>query len=102
MNYKTICHQMIQDRPEMYEQLCQSRTLLETVNRYATQLRDSHMLWKEWLLQKNPGSSESQCSSEAMEVALKDLEDSLPPLAPGEGFSLDVGMAYLPTHTPPA
>ena len=35
MQYKTICLQMIQDRPEMYDRLLSKRTLLPTLERFA-------------------------------------------------------------------
>ena len=35
MQYKTICLQMIQDRPEMYDRLLSQRTLLPTLDRFA-------------------------------------------------------------------
>ena len=104
MHYKTICLQMIQDRPEMYDQLLRKRMLLPTLERYAVQLRTSHLEWKELLSQARPGS-ESQIASEAMEIALKELEDSLPAaIPPGENevLSLDAAMAFLNRPTPPA
>jgi hypothetical protein len=105
MQYKTICLQMIQDRPEMYDQLLSTRTLLSALNRYATQLRASHRDWIELLTQARPGSSESQISSEALEIALKELADSLRhacPVEEDEPLSLDAAMAFIRHHTPPA
>jgi hypothetical protein len=105
MQYKTICLQMIQERPEMYEQLLSKQTLLPTLNRYSTQLRTSHLDWKELLSQARPASSESQIASEALEIALKELEDSLPPASPqdeDEMLSLDAAMAFIRHHTPRA
>ena len=69
MLYKTICLQMIQDRPEMYDRLLKHRTLLPTLERFARQLRSSHQAWKERLLRAKPGGSESQIASEALELA---------------------------------
>ena len=105
MQYKTICLHMIQERPQMYDQLLSKRILLPTLERYAIQLRTSHQTWKELLSQAEPGSSESQIASEAMEIALKELEDSLPPASPpdeDETLSLDGAMAFIRLHTPPA
>ena len=103
--YKTMCLQMIQDRPAMYDQLLRSRTLLPTLDQYAMQLRTSHLEWKELLSQARPGSSESQTASEALEIARKEVADSMPPAYPAdedETFSLDAAMTYLRHHTPPA
>jgi hypothetical protein len=105
MQYKTMCLQMIQDRPEMYDQLLSSRTLLSALNHYANQLRTSHLDWKEELSKARPGSSETQIASEALEIALKELEDSLLPAFPqndNDPLSLDGAMAFIRRHTPPA
>lgn len=105
MHYKTMCLQMIQDRPEMYDQLLGSRTLLPALQRYANQLRDGHHAWKEMLAKARPGSTQSQIASEALEIALKELEDSLPPASlPSERevLSLDGAIAFIRHHTPPA
>jgi hypothetical protein len=104
MNYKTMCLQKIQDRPEMYDQLLKSRTLLGALNGYARQLRDSHLEWKELLSQARPDTSETQIASEALEIALKELEDSLPPVYPQEDetLSLDAAMESIRSHMPPA
>jgi hypothetical protein len=105
MQYQTICLQMIQDRPQMYHRLRRHRMLLPTLERYALQLRNSHHHWMGLLSQANPGSSQSQIASEALELALKELEDSLPPAFPhpeDEPLPLDAAMAFLRTHTPPA
>ena len=106
MQYKTLCLQMIQeDRPEIYDQLLNKRILLPALDRYASQLRSSHQTWKELLLQARPGSSECQIASEALEIALKELEDSLQPVYPqseDEPLSLDAAMAFIRHRTPPA
>ena len=104
MQYKTICLQMIQDRPEMYDRLLKQRTLLPTLERFARQLRSSHLDWKERLLRAKPGGSDSQIASEALELALRQLglSSASPPPTDGEPFPLDDAMAYLRRHTPPA
>lgn len=102
MHYKTICLQMIQDRPEMYDSLLKNRTLLPTLERYASQLKTSHLDWRELLSQARPGSSESQTAGEALEIALQELEDSLPPAFPqdeDEPLSLDAAMAFITRRT---
>ena len=100
--YKTIVLRLLEERPEMYRQLQQSRTLLATLNRYSQELSISHNAWKERLLDVNPGSSESQIESEAAELALKELVDRLPsPLQDeDETFSLESAMAFIRKHTP--
>jgi hypothetical protein len=105
MPYKTICFQLIQDRPAMYDQLIRTRSLLSTVENHAIQLRDRHMGWKELLANANPDRSPEQIANEAMEIALSDLEDSLPPESPmdtAEPLSLDAAMGFIRRPTPPA
>lgn len=102
MQYKTICLQMIQDRPQMYDQLLKNRNLLPTLEHYATQLKTSHLDWQELLSQARPDSSAIQISSEALEIALQELEDSLPPAFPqdeDEPLSLDAAMAFITRRT---
>jgi len=101
MQYKTIILELLEQRPEMHEQLRQSRKLLPTLEIYAHELKTSHEAWKEVLSQSRPGSDPSQVASEALEMALKEMEDRLPSASPPnetEALSLDEAMAFL--HSP--
>jgi hypothetical protein len=101
MHYKTMILELLEQRPEMYEQLRKSRRLLRTVEDYAKELKTSHERWKEELAQSRPQSDPSQIASEALEMAIKDLEDRLPSVSPetdSEALSLDQAMAYLRRH----
>ncbi len=108
MQYKTIMLELLQQRPQMHEELRQSRKLLETVERYAHELRDSHLALAETLSKARPDSEPSQIKSEALEIALKEMEDRLDANVTTnaeegeEGPTLDGAMAYLRRHTPPA
>ena len=103
MQYKTICLQMIQDHPRMYDRLLSNRTLLPTLERFARQLRASHLHWKERLLRAKPDSSESQIASEALELALRQLGlSSASPPEEDDPFPLADAMAFLRRHTPTA
>ncbi len=106
MHYKTIALELLQLRPKLFDRLKQSRTLLSTVELYSNELRTSHEAWKDQLEQARPGSDPNQIASEAMELALKELEARLPPASPpdeNETFSLDAAMAFIRRrHTPPA
>jgi len=98
MKYKTIILELLQQRTQLHEQLRKTRRLLPTLELYARELRESHLAWKTSLSEANPGSDPSQIASEAMEMALKELEDRLPPASPQdetEALSLDQAMAYL-------
>ena len=69
---------------------------------YARELRSLHLAWQETLGQATPGSDPSQIASEALEMALKDLEDRLQSGSPRDGqeaLSLDQAMAFIHRHT---
>jgi hypothetical protein len=86
MQYKTIVLELLQERTELHEQLRLTRRLRPTMESLATELRDLHLTWMDTLSQANPDSDPSQINSEAMELALKSLEDHLPSVSnPAEG-----------------
>ncbi len=98
MQYKSIIHEMLQQRPQMREQLRKSRKLLPTLETYAQELKTSHEGWKEMLSQLRPGSDRNQIASEAMEMAVKEMEDRLPSESPRDGNEaqvLDAAMLFL-------
>jgi len=102
MKYKTIILELLQQRPQMHEQLRKERKLLTTLEFYARELKESHEARKETLSQQRPGSDQSQIASEALELALKELEDRLPSgseTGEEEAISLKKAMAYLRNHT---
>lgn len=104
MHYKTIALELLQQRPELHEQLRTSRRLLPTLENCAQALKDSHVAWQETLARAKPGSDPSQIASEALELAIQNLVDCLPAgtLADEtEALSLDQAMTYLRRHTPP-
>ena len=82
MQYKTIILELLQQRPRMHEQLRQERKLLTAVEIYAKELKESHEAMTEQLRQAKPESDPRQLSSEAFEMALKELEDRFPPASP--------------------
>ncbi|MGH7173840.1 MAG: hypothetical protein ACRELG_26460 [Gemmataceae bacterium] len=101
MMHKTICLGLLEQRPEMYDQLRKRRTLLPTLNRLAGELKARHQAWKRELQATRPGS-DSQIASEAMELAVNELEDRLSADSEEEALAfLDAAMDYL-RHTPPA
>jgi len=102
MQYKTIVLQLLEQRPEIYDQLRRQRQVLPTMEYYALELRSLHLAWQESLTQSSPGSNPSQIASEALELALKNLEDRLRSGSPREGqepLSLDQAMAFIRRHT---
>jgi hypothetical protein len=102
MQYKTIVLQLLEENPEVYEQLRQQRQVSTTMEHFARELRTLHLAWKETLTQAIPDSDPNQIASEAMERALKDLQDLLPIGTPPDGqeaLSLDEAMAFIRRHT---
>jgi hypothetical protein len=101
MMYKTICLGLLEQRPQLYEQLRKQRTLLPTLNQMAGELKASHQAWIEELQATRPGS-DSQIADEAMELAVSDLQDRLSADSEQEAQAfLDSAMAFL-RPTPPA
>jgi hypothetical protein len=86
MLYKTICLELLDQRPEIYDRLRKNRTLLATLNRLASDLKARHHAWKQEIQTTRPGS-DSQIASEAMELAVKEMEDRLS--ADSEAEALD-------------
>lgn len=98
MQYKTIILELLQQRPQMHEQLRRERKLLSALEIYARELKESHEDAMEQLRLAKPGSTASQISSEALEMALKEMEDRLPPESQTddhETLSLDKAMAFV-------
>ena len=96
MQYKTIVLEMLKDRKELHEELRLNRRLLPTMERCARELKASHDQWKETLAVQQPDSDPAQIASEALELALKELEDRLPSVSNQAGddpLSLDQAMA---------
>lgn len=103
MQYKTIVLELLKERTELHEQLRLTRRLLPTLDACSKELKTSHESWKETLFQSKPGSDPSQISSEAMELALAELEDRLPSVSPQDDRelpTLDKATAYVVGHTP--
>ena len=104
MQYKTISLELLRQRPPLHEQLRKERKLLTAMETLALHLKSRHEAWKEQLAQAKPGSDPAQIASEALEIALQEVEDSLPASSPDEdeALSLDQAMAYVLHPTPPA
>ena len=103
MQYKTIILELLQQRPEMHDQLRKERKLLPTLELYARELKSQPRSLEGTLSQARPGSDQSQIASEALEMALKELEDRLPSASPpdeSERMFLDAAMVFLRRHTP--
>ena len=83
MQYKTIVLELLKERTELHEQLRLTRRLLPTMESCATGTEGQpRRLDGDTCRQTNPGSDPSQIASEALELALKELEDRLPSVSP--------------------
>ncbi len=103
MQYMTIVLELLRERKELHEQLRLTRRLLPTLERCALELRESHFAWTDHLLEMNPDRDRTQIASEAMEIAVKELEDRLPSALPPddqEPLSLDKAMAFIQSPSP--
>jgi hypothetical protein len=101
MHYKTIILELLQQRPLIYDQFLKQRTLLPALEAHAQELKTIHEAWRDRLWQTRPDSDPSQVASEALELALKEMEDRLPSAPPpddSEAMSLDAAMTLI-RHT---
>jgi hypothetical protein len=100
MQYKTMTLELLTDRTEVYEQLRQTQRLLSALETGARELKACHETWMETLALAKPQSDPSQIASEALEIALRELQDRLPSTAPpDDGQALDAAMAFVRRHT---
>lgn len=100
MQYLTIIHDLLQQQPRTHEELRKNRKLLPTVERYAKELRSSHEAWKKMLATLRPTSHPMQIASEALEMALKEMEAHLPSDTQADEAPqfLDAAMLFLRHH----
>ena len=101
MQYKTIVLELCNNGRRCTSS-SQSRQLLPTMELYAQGTEDQPRSLEGDAAQAKPGSDPSQIASEAMEMALKELEDRLPSGSPPDGqeaLSLDAAMAFIRRHT---
>lgn len=102
MQYKSMVLELLKERTELHQQLRKESRLLTTMERYAKELKTSHQAWKELLAQLRPGSNPSQVANEALEIALKELEDRLPSASArddSEALFLDAAMMFIRRRT---
>jgi hypothetical protein len=102
MLYKTMVLELLKERTTLYDQLRQARQVPETLETLSTELKASHEIWKQTLAEAKPESRPAQIASEALEMALADLEARLPPVSPTEEeepLSLDQAMAFIKKHS---
>jgi hypothetical protein len=102
MHYKTIVLELLRDRPRIAERLSDERRWLPALDRCSTELKTRHQAWTALLTGTRAGDP-SQLASEALEIAIRELEAGLDSgFSPTEddGPSLDAAMAFLRRATP--
>jgi hypothetical protein len=107
MRYKTLVHELLQDRyPALHERLRRERTLLMTLDRLAIELKDAHVAWRNRLRRASPGRDYGQIMSEALELAIEQLQAHLRSESEASDadatFNLDEAMASIRPPTPNA
>ena len=101
--YKTICLELIRERPELYERLRTSKRLLPSMDAYAIELKTLHEEWKERLDRSRPNRDPSQVAGEALELAIKTFRNRLPSGSEeteDEPISLDEAIHFIRRATP--
>jgi hypothetical protein len=105
MNYKTITLWLLEQNPELHERLRSQWQLLKTMERLAEELKVMHDDWKAQLRRRRPESDESQIASEALEIAVSEMEDYLRCASVPEDtetLPLAGAIAFVHSHMPPA
>ena len=104
MLYKTITLELLQQDPQTHDRLRKHRMLLPMMELYSQGLKSHHETWKDILSRAKPGSDGTPIASEALEMALAEMQDHLPSASPpdDEPLSLDAAMASVLRRSPSA
>lgn len=106
MQYKTIVMELLEQQPPLHESLKQERKLLQTIESLARELKTTHeQIIGDLSEQQPPPPSDrsSGISSQAMEMAVAELQDRLATLSGGENdetLTLDQIMEQVIQHSP--
>ena len=101
MQYKTIVHELLQEQTELHEELRRTRRVLATIESYARDLKASHERWIQTLSQGSPPGDTARITSQALEMAVSELQERLQSASPEseETLSLDAAMAFIQRPT---
>ena len=100
MQYKTIVLELLAQNPKLYEELRQSRRLLSAMDLLADQLKASHEAVAQALMEQTPQADQrAQIRSQAMEMAVRELEERLQSGTSDEAEHLEAAMAFVLHHT---
>lgn len=106
MQYKTIVMELLEQHPPLHETLKRDRRLLETIESLARELKATHEQTISDLSEQQPplpGDGSSGISSQAMEMAIAELQGRLAILSGGENdetLNLDQIMAQVIQRLP--
>lgn len=98
MQYKTIILEILKQHPKIYHHLLNKRMVLQTLERHARDLKTNHERWMDLLRQARQGGNQDQIRSEALEMALWELEICLKlefPQEESESLTLDEAMTFI-------
>ena len=84
MQYKTIVMELLEQNPELYNQLKQDRKLLETIDVMALELKASHEQMIAELAEQQPDVAYSVICSQATEIAIAEVQQRLAPTSDHE------------------
>ena len=77
MHYKTLTLDLLHSHKSLYRRLRQSRTLLETLDAIALDLKASHLAWVDRLAEDRPQDDPQSRKAQALELALAELAERL-------------------------
>jgi len=104
MLYKTIIQGLLEQNPLLHERLRRERAMLTAIDHYSMELKRIHETEMDRLFIARPDSEETQIASEAMEIAVLEMEERLLAGSKAEDdspLSLDAAMAYIRRRMPP-
>ena len=105
MHYKTIILERIRQDRDLHHSLKQSGSLAATLDRSAQELKRLHEALKADLAMARPEKDPSSITSEALEMALNEMESRFVSASPSDdanSLSLEGAMAFLRRATPSA
>ena len=102
MHYKTIVLELLQEHATLHERLRVKRMLIKAVETCSTHLKARHEFWMSQLRHTRTNGEPSQLSSSALEIAVQEFRDDLPPETTDDSHSrsLDEATAFLRRYTP--
>jgi hypothetical protein len=105
MQYKMIVLQLLEQHPELFNQVRERGNILPMGEYYACELKTIHEAWKAAILQSKPDREASQIANSALELALDEIQARLPggsTLHHNQAISLDSMAEVFRSYSPRA